>query len=240
MGSGDLAVWESGRKGACDERGTDMTDRHTAMQDPSEPASGIGAQLGASEFVRVGLLAEIALGLAGWALGLWRGIDWAALLQWSPEAVLWGVAGGLLLVGVHLVLLLPGGAWNPLYRTIVRPLVRMLRPRLRGVRTTSLVLLAIASGIGEEVLFRGWLQAEVGLVAASLLFGTAHVWDRTAWPYGLYTAGMGGLLGGLLTVTGSLWAPVLAHTLNNLLGFLVLRDGWLALPSEQGDEGGDG
>lgn len=51
---------------------------------------------------------------------------------------------------------------------------------------------------------------------------------------------MGGVLGGLLMVTGSLWAPVLAHALNNLLGFLALRDGWLALPSEQGSEGGDG
>ena len=38
----------------------------------------------------------------------------------------------------------------------------------------------------------------------------------------------------------SLWAPVLAHALNNLLGFLALRNGWLALPSEQGSEGGDG
>jgi membrane protease YdiL (CAAX protease family) len=102
------------------------------------------------------------------------------------------------------------------------------------------VLLALASGIGEEVLFRGWLQAEVGLVAASLLFGAAHVWGRETWPYGLYAAGMGGVLGGLLMVTGSLWAPVLAHALNNLLGFLALRDGWLALPSEQGSEGGDG
>lgn len=210
------------------------------MQDPSESTLGIGAQPGASEFVQIGLLAESALGLAGWVLGLWRGIDWAALLQWSPEAVLWGVAGGVLLVGLHLMLLLPGEARNPLYRSIVRPLVRMLRPRLRGVRTTSLVLLALASGIGEEVLFRGWLQAEVGLVGASLLFGAAHVWGREAWPYGLYAAGMGGVLGGLLMVTGSLWAPVLAHALNNLLGFLALRDGWLALPSEQGSEGGDG
>ena len=50
----------------------------------------------------------------------------------------------------------------------------------------------------------------------------------------------GGVLGGLLMVTGSLWAPVLAHALNNLLGFLALRDSWLALPSEQGSEGGDG
>ena len=77
-------------------------------------------------------------------------------------------------------------------------------------------------------------------MGASLLFGAAHVWGREAWPYGLYAAGMGGVLGGLLMVTGSLWAPVLAHALNNLLGFQALRDGGIALPSEQGSEGGDG
>ncbi|MFO8098965.1 MAG: CPBP family glutamic-type intramembrane protease, partial [Salinibacter sp.] len=73
----------------------------------------------------------------------------------------------------------------------------------------------------------GWLQAEVGLVGASLLFGAAHVWSREALPYGLYAAAMGGLLGGLLVVTHSLWAPILAHALNNVLGFWALKNEWL-------------
>jgi len=182
-------------------------------------------------FVQVGLLTEVALGVCGWGIGIWRGIEWAGLLRWSSGAVAWGVIGGLLLVGAHRILLRPGGARNPLCRTIYRPLVRTLRTHLQGVQTTSLVLLALASGIGEEVFFRGWLQAEVGLVGASLLFGAAHVWDREAVPYGLNAAAMGGALGGLLVVTGSLWAPVLAHAVNNLLGFLALRDGWLAVPT---------
>lgn len=202
------------------------------MENASEPAPN-AQKREATAFVQMGLLSEAALGLGGWGVGLWRGVDWGAQLRWAPDAVLWGVLAGCALVALHLTLLRPGGARNPLYRTIYRPLVRTLRPQLRGVRTLSLVLLALASGIGEEVLFRGWLQAEIGLVGASLLFGAAHVWGRDAVPYGLYAAGMGGLLGGLLTVTGSLWAPVLAHALNNLLGFLALREGWFA-PSAVG------
>ena len=206
------------------------------MDEPSDSTSDIDERQALSPFVRMGVFVEGGLGVFGWIVGAWRGIDWAALLSGSPEAVLWGVFGGLGLVGLHLVLLLPGGDRNPLYRTIYRPLVRMLRSRVQGVRTLGLVGLAVASGVGEEMLFRGWLQAEVGLVGASLLFGAAHVWGREGWPYGLYAAVMGAGLGGLLIVTGSLWAPILAHGLNNLLGFLALRDGWFAPPEDSTNE----
>ncbi|MEF8815969.1 MAG: CPBP family intramembrane glutamic endopeptidase [Salinibacter sp.] len=209
------------------------------MHDASGPVSSAPEE-GRSAFVRAGLLSEVALGLVGWGLGAWRGIDWGAQLRWTPEVALWGSLAGVVLVGLHLVLLRPGGPRNPLYRAIYRPLVRTLRPHLRGVGTPGLFLLALASGMGEEVLFRGWLQAETGLVGASLLFGAAHVWGRDAVPYGLYAAAMGGLLGGLLIVTGSLWAPVLAHTLNNLLGFLALREGWFAPSVEAPAPDGDG
>jgi membrane protease YdiL (CAAX protease family) len=204
------------------------------MEESPDPPANADGHAAAPTFVGMGLLFEIGLGACGWAVGLWRGVDWGALLQWAPGAVLWGGAGGCGLVALHLVLLRPGGARNPLYRTIYRPLVRTLRPQLQGVQTSSLLLLALASGVGEEVLFRGWLQAEVGLVGASLLFGAAHVWGREGGAYGLYAAAMGAGLGGLLAVTGSLWAPVLAHAVNNLLGFLALRDGWVEPPDRSG------
>ena len=165
------------------------------MDEPSDSTSDIDERQALSPFVRMGVFVEGGLGVFGWIVGAWRGIDWAALLSGSPEAVLWGVFGGLGLVG-----------------------------------------LAVASGVGEEMLFRGWLQAEVGLVGASVLFGAAHVWGREGWPYGLYAAVMGAGLGGLLIVTGSLWAPILAHGLNNLLGFLALRDGWFAPPEDSTNE----
>ena len=64
------------------------------------------------------------------------------------------------------------------------------------------------------------------------------MWGHDAVPYGLYAAGVGGLLGGLLVVTGSLRAPVFAHALNNLVGVLALREGWLALPAREQSDGG--
>lgn len=170
-----------------------------------------------------GALAGLALGL-----GAWTGIDWRPMIRGSAAEVGLGILAGLGLVALHLVFLLPGGERNPLYRTIYRPLREALEPTLRSTGLAEILLLAGASGIGEELFFRGWLQSETGIVVASLLFGAAHVWSREALPYGLYAAGMGLVLGGLFAHTGpGLWAPTLAHVVNNLVGLLALSYGWL-------------
>lgn len=142
-----------------------------------------------------------------------------------------GVLVGLGLVALHLGLLLPGGQRNPLYRTIYRPLRTTLEAPLRGVRLVDVVALALASGVAEEVFFRGWLQTEAGIVIASVVFGAAHVWERDAVPYGLYAVAMGAVLGGLFSYTEHrLWAPIVAHVVNNLVGLLALAYGRLPDP----------
>jgi hypothetical protein len=77
-------------------------------------------------------------------------------------------------------------------------------------------LLALASGVAEEVFFRGALQPRVGLVAASLVFGAAHFAPRRdLWPWTASALAAGFLLGLLFEVTGNLVAPIAAHTAVN-------------------------
>jgi membrane protease YdiL (CAAX protease family) len=78
------------------------------------------------------------------------------------------------------------------------------------------------AGLGEELLFRGLVQAGlarlisgpagiwIALLAASLLFGVFH-WLSTT--YALLAAAAGLYFGWLLIATGSLWPPVVAHAL---------------------------
>ncbi len=199
-------------------------------RDPDSSSSGPAAS--PTSFVPLALVSEAVLGLLAVGLGVWTGTDWGPMIRGTGMDVLVGILGGFGLVILHLLLIFPGGARNPLYRTVYRPLYATLRPTLRTVRFTDIVLLAMASGVGEELLFRGWLQPEVGIGAASFLFGAAHVWDRRALPYGLYAAGMGFVLGGLFAYTGpGLWAPILAHVVNNLIGLLALARDWLPDPA---------
>jgi membrane protease YdiL (CAAX protease family) len=104
-----------------------------------------------------------------------------------------------------------------------RLLARTLGNLIGALSLRECLLLALASGIGEEAFFRGALQPRVGLVTASLLFGAAHFVPRrglVAWSGFSVVAGF--LLGGLFTWTGNLLAPIVAHVAINAVNLRLL------------------
>ncbi|HET6689040.1 MAG TPA: CPBP family intramembrane glutamic endopeptidase, partial [Rubrobacter sp.] len=100
-----------------------------------------------------------------------------------------------------------------------------LAPRLvDGAASTSLVLVAIFSGVGEEAFFRGALQQEFGLVVASLLFGVAHIGPNRRYLVWTAWAVLAGFVFGLLyEISGGLLAPILAHTAHNAATLLLWK-----------------
>jgi hypothetical protein len=95
--------------------------------------------------------------------------------------------GGLLLRHALLGLAVGGGLivvsrlWVH-YTKMGRALAQRLAGILGPLSGASVVVLALASGLGEEAFFRGALQPRVGLVIASLLFGLAHLVPRRERP----------------------------------------------------------
>jgi membrane protease YdiL (CAAX protease family) len=93
---------------------------------------------------------------------------------------------------------------------------------LKGLTTPQLITLALTAGVGEELLFRGWLMQSItgnlstcsaeslfaGIVGSSLLFGFAHPISRM---YILLAFLMGCFFGVLYWWTGNLIAPIAAH-----------------------------
>jgi len=144
-----------------------------------------------------------------------RGFE-VRILGGSPAAsVLLGLltAACTLSLGLLAYRLLPG----------LREISEELAPRLvDGADSTSLVLVSVFSGVGEEAFFRGALQQEFGLVVASLLFGLAHIGpDRRYLVWTAWAVGAGFVLGSLYEVSGGLLAPILAHCAHNA-GTLLL------------------
>ncbi len=139
-----------------------------------------------------------------------------AATVWPPGDA---IGAGLLL---GLIVVAGSAAWTRLLPS-GRAVSRFLGQAIGRVTLAQSTVLAIVSGLGEEMLFRGALQPEVGLVVASLLFGLMHLVPR--WPialWSLYAVAIGFVFGWVFETTGSLWAPVIAHAVVNGINLPIL------------------
>jgi membrane protease YdiL (CAAX protease family) len=139
---------------------------------------------------------------------------------WMPEALaatglshaLFSSALGLAIAIVTIAsteLLLRRASW-------ARALRGEFRAALEGASSGDLVMLALASGCAEELLFRGALQPWLGLWITSLIFGAVHfVPNKALLPWAIWAGVMGVLLGLVHEHTGSIAGPVIAHVLIN-------------------------
>ena len=100
-----------------------------------------------------------------------------------------------------------------------------MKPLFAEIGMREVVVIALAAGIGEELLFRGALQPEIGLIPASLVFGALHTGGRGTLAFGCWVAVMGAALGWLAVATGGLLAPIVAHALYDAAALVHIRWG---------------
>ena len=126
-------------------------------------------------------------------------------LLWTPWI---GAAFGFAVVKIFRLL--------ELRMTWLPELHREFRSILGRPRAGELVLLAAASAIGEEVLFRGAMLDAWGVGWSSLVFALLHIPPRRSlWPWTVSAFLLGLALAGLTWLTGNLGAAVMAHFVIN-------------------------
>jgi membrane protease YdiL (CAAX protease family) len=137
-----------------------------------------------------------------------RGLD-------PPRDVGLGLAAGALVILASAALTRLTG-WG---ERLAQALAELIGP----LELRHCLALAALSGVAEEALFRGALQPQVGLLAASVLFALAHLAPRRELvPWCLFSFAAGLLFGILYERTGNLVAPVLAHALVNAVNLRLL------------------
>lgn len=147
-----------------------------------------------------------------------------------------GLLAAVALAAVYFTLLLRGPdlpgvrSMRTLYREVFKPL-------FGDVGAREVVVISLAAGFGEEMLFRGAVQQEFGWIPASLLFGAVHVGGRQMIPFGVWAAGTGLVLGWLALWTGGLVAPITAHVVYDGLALSLIRWGPPLSPSRGGGAG---
>jgi len=175
-------------------------------------------------------MAAVAL-IAGWLLGFspWFGMnDGSYGLERGSRDVLWGVfATG---PAVLALILGDGDRWQPL-RSVKDQVTEMLGRYLQDATAGQLLLIACFAGVGEELLFRGLLQAGLAellpapwalvgsLIIASVLFGLCHYLSHTYF----VLATLAGLYFGLLMLlSGSVLPAMIAHALYDFVALVYL------------------
>lgn len=99
-----------------------------------------------------------------------------------------------------------------------------LRPFASSLSPAGVIVLALLSSAGEELLFRGLLQPWMGLWPQALLFGLVHQLPGSSrWVWATWAFVVGLALGALFQFTGSLWGPLAAHALVNGVNLMFLK-----------------
>ncbi|MBT8495507.1 MAG: CPBP family intramembrane metalloprotease [Deltaproteobacteria bacterium] len=167
---------------------------------------------------RSGLVAALYGALALAAILIAAGRDDMDIYRWSDErASLWlllspllGLALGLLVVAMSRLATLRFG-W-------ARNLHRSFRELLGELSSREILILALASSIGEELLFRGALQPAWGLWVQAAVFALLHIGPSKQFlPWTLWAFAMGLVFGLMFEWTGNLGAPIVAHFAINYL-----------------------
>jgi hypothetical protein len=155
-----------------------------------------------------------ALGRDGWACESWLGIS-----GWTGAALSLALGLGVACVTIQATRTMVARA------TWARALHADLRPVVHGQANGALLLMAFASGVGEELLFRGLLTPLLGVVLSSMAFGLMHqVRGRARWAWAVWATLMGLVFASLFRLTGSLAGPIAAHVMVNAVNLRYLRD----------------
>lgn len=114
----------------------------------------------------------------------------------------------------------------PFFARLRDTALEIVEPMFRGCSTIDFAVIAVMAGIGEEILFRGLLQASLGQVVdpwiavalVGVLFGLVHA---VTLGYAVVAALLGAYIGALFLVTDNLFVPIAVHALFDFVALVL-------------------
>jgi len=106
-----------------------------------------------------------------------------------------------------------------------RMLHREFHELLGPLSDREVLVIALASSIGEECFFRGAMMVDLGLLASAAIFALLHVgpgWRYMPWTISAFLMGLA--MGACFRFFGDLGAPIAAHFTVNYLNLRHIRD----------------
>lgn len=163
----------------------------------------------------------VAMGVTAVVLGiiakLWLHFGSVSLLpvSWTATVLPMGIGLGLTITAASSLIY---RFWSAYRSSADFYLELVLKPLLLA----DIIWLGLLPGLSEELLFRGVMLPALGLnitglVISSLCFGVLHMSSLQQWPYVVWAAAVGLLLGYSALATNNLLVPIVAHIFTNLV-----------------------
>jgi len=188
------------------------------------------------QFAAIAFTFEAALGILAILAGRGLGFDPLRTLGTGKPpgelavACLWGAVASLpLLIGLVVL-----DRWPGVLADFKEKVTSIVLPMFTGLTLLEVAAISAAAGFGEELLFRGLVQAGLqawldqpwgwawALAAASVVFGVCHWLNAT---YAVLAAGVGIYLGALFLLANDLAAPMVTHGLYDFVAIVYLTRG---------------
>lgn len=176
--------------------------------------------------VAISIAIEAVLLLAATAWCYFGEIDLRGLFKFNLNVLVWGISAGLAISTINMAILYLSQKLASrlfVFQSMHDLLKHEMIPIFGQLTFGDSILLALASGFCEEVFFRGVVEATGGIATSSICFGLAHLPSFYYYPYALWALAVGLVMSFLMVGTGSIFAPVAAHALVNLISINVLR-----------------
>jgi len=174
-----------------------------------------------SAFLKNVVVVETGLLLFACAIFMYKGF-WPQL-QWMPLVTISiALLGPLLTFGcIQVITRLSQWAASE-----TRKIFHALYPTVKNLSITQIVIIAIAAGVCEELLFRGAIQTSLShtlghswaLIIASLMFGLVHAMSVM---YFLIATLIGLLLGAAYILTGDIIGIIFWHILYDIVALYI-------------------
>lgn len=180
------------------------------------------APLSRNALIIVTIVLEAALLLVAAIWIHFAHIELVPSFTYKVQPILFGLLTGCGTVGMSF-LCLTVGKRIPMFNDLRKMSEEFLVPLMAKLNVFDMLFLSLVSGFCEEVLFRGIIQAQLGIAAASVLFGIFHDPTFRQKGYVLLASAAGLALGYLYQSTGNLWSSITAHALHNAISMILLR-----------------
>ena len=177
------------------------------------------------QIVATAMLFETALGFVGVFIAWLGHISLRNTLIFSEDAFLRGMIACLPMV--VLLFVIYEVPWRPLLR-LRRDVESVVLELFADCCWLEFLLISLAAGFGEEILFRGalqpllisWTSPWVGIAIGALLFGLAHCMSTS---YFVAATIIGIYFGWLAWAYEDLVAPIVAHALYDFLALMYVQ-----------------